>query len=116
MPVQRCTSNGKSGYRWGTKGKCYTGPGAKKKAIKQGVAIEGPKKFAAKAAGGEEITKNDMHDLVLDPESTVAELSAVARAVNLTPAELIAVDFTRKRMFEERERNEQKGKDKEGDK
>lgn len=24
---------------------CYTGPGAKKKAIKQGIAIEGPKKF-----------------------------------------------------------------------
>jgi hypothetical protein len=100
MPVQQCTSDGKSGYRWGEKGKCYTGPGAKKKAIKQGIKIEGPKKFAAKAAGGEEITKNDMYDLVLDPESTVSELSAVARAVKLTPAELIAVDFTRKRIFD----------------
>lgn len=40
MPLQRCTQNGKSGWRWGKSGKCYTGPGAKKKAIKQKVAIE----------------------------------------------------------------------------
>ena len=40
MPVQRCTENGKSGYRWGSKGKCYTGPDAKQKAAKQGRAIE----------------------------------------------------------------------------
>ena len=42
MPVKRCNSGGKSGWKWGDKGKCYTGPGAKKKAIKQGVAIEAP--------------------------------------------------------------------------
>jgi len=40
MPVQPCTANGKSGYRWGEKGKCYTGEDAKKKAEKQGAAIK----------------------------------------------------------------------------
>lgn len=50
MPLQKCSANGTSGWRWGDQGKCYTGPGAKKKAIKQGIAVEGPKKFAAEAA------------------------------------------------------------------
>lgn len=49
-PLQQCSSDGKSGWRYGKSGKCYTGPGAKKKAIKQGVAIEGPDKFAQKAS------------------------------------------------------------------
>lgn len=40
MPVERCTKNGVKGYRWGSSGKCYTGPGAKEKALKQGRAIE----------------------------------------------------------------------------
>lgn len=40
MPLKRCTQDGKSGYKWGDSGKCYTGPGAKKKALRQGRAIE----------------------------------------------------------------------------
>lgn len=24
MPVQRCTKDGKPGYKWGKQGKCYT--------------------------------------------------------------------------------------------
>jgi len=40
MPVQRCTKNGKPGWRWGKSGKCYTGSGAKAKAAKQGAAIK----------------------------------------------------------------------------
>ena len=40
MPVQKCSKDGKSGYKWGDSGHCYTGPGAKKKALKQGQAIE----------------------------------------------------------------------------
>tara|TARA_R100000808_G_C2154617_1_gene165735 strand:+ start:8612 stop:8917 length:306 start_codon:yes stop_codon:yes gene_type:complete len=49
MPLKRCTSDSKSGYKWGNKGTCYTGKDAKKKAIKQGIAIEGPEKFSQKA-------------------------------------------------------------------
>lgn len=43
MPLKRCTRNGKRGWKWGDAGKCYIGTGAKKRAIKQGVAIDGPK-------------------------------------------------------------------------
>lgn len=41
MPLQSCTANGTSGWRWGAAGKCYTGPEARQRAIKQGIAIEG---------------------------------------------------------------------------
>lgn len=40
MPIERCQSEGKSGYRWGKSGKCYVGPGAREKAAEQGRAIE----------------------------------------------------------------------------
>ena len=40
MPVQRCSKDGKAGWKYGKEGTCYTGPGAKEKAIKQGQAIE----------------------------------------------------------------------------
>lgn len=43
MPVQKCTKNGKSGHRWGKSGKCYTGPGSRAKAERQGRAIEANK-------------------------------------------------------------------------
>jgi len=35
MPVKSCKKKGKSGKKWGGKGKCYTGKNAKKKANKQ---------------------------------------------------------------------------------
>jgi hypothetical protein len=38
MPVKRCQINGKKGWKWGTKGKCYVGPKAKEKAMAQGKA------------------------------------------------------------------------------
>ena len=40
MPVMRCTKGGKSGYKYGKSGTCYTGPGARAKAAKQGRAIK----------------------------------------------------------------------------
>lgn len=40
MPVKKCSTQGKVGYKYGDSGKCYTGSGAKAKAKKQGVAIE----------------------------------------------------------------------------
>ena len=39
MPLKQCSSGGKSGWKYGDSGHCYTGPGAKRKAIKQWVAI-----------------------------------------------------------------------------
>ena len=49
MPLQKCVVDGKKGWQWGSKGKCYTGRDAKKQAVKQGIAIEGPAKFSEKA-------------------------------------------------------------------
>lgn len=40
MPIKKCSIEGKSGYKYGDSGKCYTGPDAKKKAFKQGLAVE----------------------------------------------------------------------------
>lgn len=40
MPTQKCQSKGKSGYRWGQSGKCFTGRDAKARAARQGRAIE----------------------------------------------------------------------------
>lgn len=39
-PIMSCTKNGKRGYKYGTTGKCFTGPMAKEKATKQAAAIE----------------------------------------------------------------------------
>lgn len=50
MPLKRC---GKNGWKWGDSGKCYEGPGGKKKAIKQGLAIEGPDKFKKEVTASE---------------------------------------------------------------
>lgn len=43
MPVTTCQRNGKSGHKWGEEGFCYTGPGSKEKAARQGRAIEAAK-------------------------------------------------------------------------
>lgn len=58
MPLQHCTTGGKAGWRWGNAGKCYTGPGAKRCAVLQGVAIE------------RSITGNQRNPLRLDPTRT----------------------------------------------
>jgi len=39
MPVKRCQSNKKPGYKWGDQGNCYTGKNARQKALRQGRAI-----------------------------------------------------------------------------
>ena len=66
MPLKRCTENKESGWKWGDSGKCYTGRDAKKKAIKQGVAIEGPKKFQQMASSFEEPMNQDDIESVIE--------------------------------------------------
>lgn len=39
MPCKQCSDNGKRGWRWGDRGKCFTGPGALTKCKRQGRAI-----------------------------------------------------------------------------
>lgn len=40
MPLQKCSVDGKSGWKYGESGHCYTGPGARQKAIQQMRAIK----------------------------------------------------------------------------
>jgi len=48
MPLKKCTSGGKPGWKWGDNGKCYTynegdarsEKNAKRRAIRQGKAIK----------------------------------------------------------------------------
>lgn len=39
MPIQRCTKDGKLGWKYGEQGTCYVGKDAKSKAEKQAQAI-----------------------------------------------------------------------------
>lgn len=64
MPLQNCSANGTSGWRWGEQGKCYTGPGAKKKAIRQGLAENGGKLDAFV----QELTVEELAEVVADSE------------------------------------------------
>lgn len=43
MPVQRCTINGKTGFKWGNSGKCFVGREGRSKARRQGRAISASK-------------------------------------------------------------------------
>ena len=57
MPLQRCYINGRPGWRWGKRGKCYPGKTGKHKALMQALAIG--------------FDKNDNTDLIydgIDPE------------------------------------------------
>ena len=61
MPLQKCVVDGKKGWQWGSEGKCYTGKDAKKQAVKQGIAIEGPEKFSEKAReAGVELSQKEI--------------------------------------------------------
>lgn len=53
MPLKKCKDSKDSGYKWGDSGTCYTGKDAKQKAIKQGLAIEGPENFKNKINSSE---------------------------------------------------------------
>jgi hypothetical protein len=39
MPLERCTLDGQPGWRWGSSGVCYPGPGGRGRAVRQGLAM-----------------------------------------------------------------------------
>ena len=56
MPVERCTRNGKPGYRYGKSGRCYTytaGNEASRKEAKRKAHLQGAAIGKAKAQGQE---------------------------------------------------------------
>jgi hypothetical protein len=81
MPLKRCSNKGASGWKWGDQGHCYTGPGAKKKAIKQGVAVEGPEKFA-QTASKDGITKDELAEAIAEEGFTVTQICTVMSIYN----------------------------------
>ena len=90
MPLKRCSKDGKSGWKWGDSGHCYTGPDAKKKSIKQGLAIETPAKFAAKAILCKKynidigLTQADLDEAINDDSFDYAEKYAIGVILNHT--------------------------------
>jgi len=44
MPIKKCQREKRKGFKYGNSGKCYIGKDAKKKAVKQGIAIRLSKK------------------------------------------------------------------------
>lgn len=67
MPLMKCQVNAKSGWKWGSEGHCYLGPGGKEKAKKQGRAIERSKHL--KGEKSEESGK-DLAELYLEEDPT----------------------------------------------
>ena len=56
MPVRKVTVNGRTGYRWGSSGKTYFGPGAEAKAQAQGRAAYASG-YGSKVSGQQRRTK-----------------------------------------------------------
>lgn len=69
MPLQRCQTNGIAGWKWGRSGKCYTGAGAKKKALRQAAAIraggftENQSRLFSSLVGLLEESEPNLHDV-----------------------------------------------------
>jgi len=77
MPITKCTNNGASGFKWGQSGHCYTGPGAKKKAIKQGYA-EDPEHFSEEMGSSAELQS------IVAAELNMVERLILSEAAKLT--------------------------------
>lgn len=83
MPLKECTKNGQKGWSWGNAA-CQIGAGAKKRAIKMGIAIEGPDKFK------EEVAKSGL--------ATAAEVDEVAEVMVLEGDQAFAAVFDNEAM------------------
>ncbi|NVM36704.1 MAG: hypothetical protein HWN81_14000 [Candidatus Lokiarchaeota archaeon] len=85
MPLKKCSENNKSGWKWGDSGKCFVGPDGKKKAIKQGISIEGPKKFSEMASEHEwEIEESEIEyvlECAYEAGASFAEGSCISIAL-----------------------------------
>jgi hypothetical protein len=85
MPLKECQENNKNGWKWGDSGKCYTGPGAKKKALKQGRAIETQKY----SSGGEDLLGSACAFLELNELDKIADVEEQIEAASTTVQSLI---------------------------
>ena len=102
MPLKRCSNDGKSGYKWGDKGSCYTGKDAKKKAIRQGVAIEGPEKFSQKASLDEE-GRSVVVDYMFLEGYTISDIAATVTMLNSSADDKAGYPPNCKKGYEEKD-------------
>lgn len=85
MPIKSCKMGGKPGFKYGDSGKCYSySPGnkesmmaAKKKAIKQGLAI-----------GGGKLVESVLNDLMDESGSTLEQVELVKMVASEWPKTL----------------------------
>lgn len=96
MPLTKCSASGTSGYRWGTSGKCYTGPGAKKRALAQGLAENkgNEKAFRSELSKAGLLEDSDVQAFLKSVEPTGANryLAAVAEYCEQQKAKAEEVD------------------------
>lgn len=91
MPLKQCNNGNKSGYKWGDSGHCYTGKDAKKKAIRQGYAID-PEKFKKEMSRKKNCTKAEWLDILTDPDLTGQEYHLYLELAELSVAERMIVE------------------------
>lgn len=95
MPIKSCQIDGKPGFKWGDQGKCYTfdkedegsKKAAKKKAIKQGIVIEGPDKFKKIMESDAEDHTREALELLYDQSLTKDDLFVLMNSLNLNTVE-----------------------------
>ena len=97
MPLKKCSSGGKSGWKWGDQGHCYTGPGGKKADIRQGIAIEGTDKF--KKIQESEGSIEDIKEVLSDPTTSDEDFNEIANAMKLPMSDKVILNV--QRMFKE---------------
>jgi hypothetical protein len=80
MPLKKCSKDGKSGWKFGDQGACYTGRDGRKQAIKQGLAILGPEKFKEHMSKGkvfddpsDSLTKDELTDIAAELKLSMSE-------------------------------------------
>lgn len=89
MPLVKCTKDGKSGWKWGENNKsCFTGPDGKKRAIKQGIAIEGVKRFSEEMSKSNEFDENDIQNLIADAEISDEDITIIMSAMHYNLIEI----------------------------
>ena len=59
MPLMRCSRQGKSGWKFGPAGFCFTGPTAQDQARKQGIAV-----LASEAKASGDTSKKEVSDYI----------------------------------------------------
>lgn len=86
MPLEKCKSGNQPGYKWGSKGKCYLGPDAKKRALKEAYLKVGETEELTKSklATPEEIEEalTELEDFGPEPETNDEFLNQVAAYIS----------------------------------